>query len=229
MYTLHVRETPGRPRLVTAFCVALLLTSTGLAWVLVGVRRHVALDERVTPEGWSISLSVPQGWSMRTIGDGDARAIAWSRGPAGSGVEIILSHRDVDGIGSPALMCKWMFNLRGGSSSGDGLTAQVRDAVDVGPFRGAVLEVSRKGYAVAAGLDDSDRNRARYYTLELISNERLSGGILALFDQVVRSIERAGRREARGPARGGLTGARRPDRHAKGVVGIDRALHGYIG
>ena len=67
MYEVHVRETPGRPKLAVVFGAAMLTVAIALCALFVRQQRAFALGERLAPTGWAVSFEPPKGWERRTL------------------------------------------------------------------------------------------------------------------------------------------------------------------
>ena len=67
MYEVHVRETPGRPRLAVVFGAAMLTVAIALCALFVREQRAFARGERLAPTGWAVSFEPPKGWERRIL------------------------------------------------------------------------------------------------------------------------------------------------------------------
>lgn len=175
-------------------CVGLLLTSIGMAWLLVDSRRNIALDSRFTPTLWSISLQMPAGWVMHEFIEAGQPALSWQDGSPDGGREIILSRREGVGEASPAQLCEQRLTIRSRSASARIVGMRRPQQVDVGRYHGSLLKAADWGYLVAVLLDDSPSGMDAYY-LELISKSPtgVHAGDEALFARVLHSIQPADR------------------------------------
>ncbi len=170
-------------------CVGLLVTSTGLAWMMVGVRRNISLAPRVALPGWPISIQPPSGWTMREFIDGGMPAMEWSSSPNEPPREIILSRIDGVGNATASKICEEVYEQRAKETATRHAQAEWREDISLGPYPGVVLEVRSRGYVVAVGLDESAPSGVDAYFLELISQSNLHEGDLVLFDLVLASIQ----------------------------------------
>jgi len=67
MYEVHVRETPGHPKLAMVFGAAMLTVAIALCALFVRQQRAFAHGERLAPTGWAVSFEPPKGWERRIL------------------------------------------------------------------------------------------------------------------------------------------------------------------
>jgi hypothetical protein len=67
MYQVHVRETPGRPRLALVCSAGLFAVAIAACGLFVWQQSSLGLDDRWTPQGWSVSFAPPAGWERAPL------------------------------------------------------------------------------------------------------------------------------------------------------------------
>lgn len=88
-----VQSTMARPRASLLCALSLLVMVTVLAGTLGWTRRSVSLGDRISPEGWTISFTVPKRWTPAEFRSRTGQTFAFVEPGHGGRERVLLVHR----------------------------------------------------------------------------------------------------------------------------------------
>lgn len=180
-----VRPTTTRPRAGLLCALSLLAIVTVLAGTLGWTRRSVSHGHRISPEGWTISFTVPKHWTPRDVPSRSGQTIAFVE-PIHRGRErVLLVHRrpntdfsTPDAIAQYCLL-EWAYQGLGELFMPSGVRAV---PAPFGPLVGA--RITNGNVFVSAGVHESNAYCVGLYCDRLITPEDLQ-----IAERVVESTE----------------------------------------
>lgn len=185
MGILNVRSTMERPKAGFLCALSLLVLVTVLAGSLGWTRRSVPHGDRIAPEGWTISFTVPRFWTASAFGSKTGRTFAFVEPDHGGRNRVLLVHRRANtqhaspDVIARACLLDWAYQGLGDLSFLRGVRAV---SGPFGPLAGA--QITDGQVFVAAGVHESNG-----YCVGLICNESLTQTDLELAERVVDSTK----------------------------------------